>query len=380
MHIADNPDLVVLSQPRRGDPTKTLGHTPADGNIPDADPEDRLGCARVDILPARSRAADILHAQGVPAHPDSRRDLDPGLVLSLAHGADTLRPMLHARALASFVLLTSPILAQGVPQDGQDAPSQADETPGVLDWEYRLQAQAWFAALNGDLRLPGGSGQVTFDELDLDEPGVRPFVDLDLRRGNWRFNLNAAGFDEEASTSARMDDSIAGIAFASGDTLRSSIQYVTVEGSAGYNIWDYVGGTTDTGGHRVESQVEIVGGVRFTSIDIDIEIARAGSPVGTASASEVFGEPFIGVRWSLGLFEAFAMETQTNIGGFSTGGDRESASWDIRTQMSWRPNGHFGALFGYRQLMSDLSAGSGDRAFDYFGAGAGLYAGLELRF
>ncbi len=288
--------------------------------------------------------------------------------------------MLRARTIACFVLLGSPALGQMAADDERSSPSAPDETPGVLDWEYRLQAQAWFAALNGDLRLPGGSGQVTFDELDLDEPGLRPFVDFDLRRGNWRLNLNAAGFDEESTTSARMDDSIAGIAFARGDTLRSNIQYVTVEGSAGYNIWDYAGGTTDTGGHRVESQVEIVGGVRFTSIDIDIDIARAGSPVGTASASEVFGEPFVGVRWSLGLFEAFAMETQTNIGGFSTGGDRESASWDIRTQMSWRPTKHFGALFGYRQLMSDLSVGSGDHAFDYFGAGAGLYAGLELRF
>ncbi len=287
--------------------------------------------------------------------------------------------MLVPRIIALVALLSPPATGQTGHPDDTGIPD-AQETPGVLDWAYHLQAQAWFAALNGDLRLPGGTGQVTFDELDLDEPGIRPFVDFDIRRGKWRFNLNAAAFDEEAATNARLDGSIGGVAFARGDTIRSNIQYVTVEGSAGYNIWDYRGGRTDTGGHRVASQVEIVAGVRFTSLDIDIEIAEGGSTIGTADADEVFGEPFVGVRWSLGLFESFAMETRTHIGGFSTGGDRESASWDIRTQMSWRPSPHFGALFGYRQLMSDFSVGSGNRAFDYFGAGAGLYAGIELRF
>ena len=256
------------------------------------------------------------------------------------------------------------------------------EDPGVsiLDWTVRVQPRAWFAGISGDVRLPGGSEEVSFDQLDLDEPALRPMLELDYRKDRWRITLNAFYVDEQSEVSSSSADTLGGIAFVPGDRLNSSVQYLSVEALGGYEMWRYAGGTRDDGRSNVESIVELVGGVRFSAFNVEFEANRGSTRLGRSEASHLFGMPMAGVRWRLGLYQMFEMETNLNVGAFDTGGDHSSSSINASTQLAYRPTPNLGALFGYRVILNDFQDGSGDSGFEYFGDTAGLYVGVELRF
>lgn len=282
-------------------------------------------------------------------------------------------------AVALAFLLPAAAASARQPED-QTPPPASLELPGnTMDWEFRVVPRAWFAALGGDLRLPGGSGEVEIDLLDLDEPSVRPYIDLEFRRERWKLRVSAAYIDEDASTRAGGAGAIGSVAFDAGDQLTSGFELLTFEGSAAYQLWIHRGARNDAGLPNLESILEIAGGMRFTHIDAHVEARRGRTFIGRTSDEQLFAEPTIGVHWTLGLHNAFTIEAGTNLGIFP-GSDHSSFSWDITAQAAYRPTGNLGVLFGYRQLLGSYDDGDDDDGFEYTGAAAGLYAGVELRF
>ncbi len=271
--------------------------------------------------------------------------------------------------------------ARGGSELGQQIAEPIDQPPAdtILDWSVRIQPRAWLASAAGDLRMPGGSAEMTLDTLNLDEASIRPVLELDVQRDRWRMTVTGFYLDEDSSITVRSGGSLGGVGFSAGDRLASSLEYFSVEAMGSYEIWRY-----DPEKHDrwpdLDTSVDLVAGVRFSSIEFNFDASRGSVGLGSSSARHLFATPIAGARWRLGLMEQFSLETELNAGGFTTGSDHSSFAFDVSTHFAYRPTPNLGALFGYRQLLSSFEDGSGLDSFEYSGATAGLYFGVELRY
>ena len=282
------------------------------------------------------------------------------------------------RIISAAICLLTPVSFGQDPEDSSDL-AEMPKAEGILDWTFRVQPQVWLGSAAGDIRLPGGSSEMTMDTLNLDESALRPALELDYRKDRWRMTVTGFFLDEESSIAATSGGSLGGVGFSSGDRLDSSFDYLSIEALGSYELWRSAGGQRD-GRLNLESSIDLVGGVRFTSMEVEFGATRGSVGLGSSSARHLFAEPVVGARWQLGLYQQFVLETELNVGGFSTGSDHSSFSFDISTQFAYRPTRHLGALFGYRQLLSTFEDGSGVDAFEYSGATAGLFFSVELRY
>ncbi|MCB9845798.1 MAG: hypothetical protein H6811_07440 [Phycisphaeraceae bacterium] len=273
-----------------------------------------------------------------------------------------------------------PALILGLAGAAPVAPAQepGEDRPSVFDWEVQVEPRVWFAATSGDLRLPGSTEEVTFADLDLDEPGLRPGFEVQFHRDPWRITVSGFFLDEQATTTPGFGGSVGGLTFSPTDVLRSSVSQWSLDVSGGYVLHRYRGEPDGRGAIDVASDLEVIGGVRTHAADIDVSLSGA-SPMVTTGDSQFFAEPFAGIRWTLDLYEQLTLEAEGNVGGFAVG-DHSSISLDLGASIAWRPIHNMGVHFGYRQLAYSLSDGDGPGEFSLFGAVAGLYAGLSLRF
>ncbi len=282
------------------------------------------------------------------------------------------------RIISTAICLLTPLAF------GQDLENQSDlaEIPpagGILDWTLRLQPQVWLGSAAGEIRMPGGSSEMTMDMLNLDESALRPVLELDYRKDRWGITLSGFYLDEESTVAARSGGSWGGVGFSAGDRLDSSFDYLSLEAMGSYELWRYEG-EGHPGWPDLETRVELMGGVRFTSLEVEFSATSGSVGLGSSSARHLFAEPVIGARWQLGLYQQWVLETDLNVGGFTTGSDHSSFSFDVNAQFAYRPTRHLGALFGYRQLLSTFEDGTGASAFEYSGATAGMFLSVELRY
>ena len=281
-----------------------------------------------------------------------------------------------------LLALAPPALAQ---DDAQAEP--APITPVADPWQIKFEPAAWYVAAAGDIRMPGtagaGNGQtIELADLNLDSPRVSPTGEIQLRRGDWRIRLVGVGYsagDRDATPVAAGQIGAAG--FASGDTMRSSLDLMTFAVGAGYTFHRYESGTTDSGGVKLRSTLTGLVGVRAIDIDAENQVFTPGSsvPAATASGDAFHAHPYGGLRWEMDLYEDFTIDLLGSIGGLKVG---ESESWsaDIMVGFQWNPTPHFGAQIGYRQLLMGIEDGEAPTEMSYQGGLAGIYAGAVLRF
>lgn len=264
-------------------------------------------------------------------------------------------------------------LAVGAGQDGEVVPSR-------LSWTLQVEPRAWFSALAGDIRVPGLAGNAELDlvHLELDEPALRPALKLSAKRDKWRISVGGFWIEEEVTLRDGFEGEIGGRSFGEGSRVDASIEFASASVSGGYEMIHYTGGAGEAR-FDVESIVELIGGVRLYHLDVDVA-AESEQATATASADQLFAEPFVGVRWVLELLHDFSIESEVSAGGFAGGSDYTVFSLDISTQMAWRPHPNVGVLFGYRQLAFDLEQGEHPTRVGFGGSNAGLYGGLHLRF
>lgn len=129
-------------------------------------------------------------------------------------------------------------------------------------------------------------------------------------------------------------------------------------------------------GYRIGQYFEVLGGVRYNSIDMDIAV---GLPDGArrASGSKDWFDPYVGARTTIPLNETFAFTLRGDIGGFDVG---SKLAWQAAAWLSCNFSETFVGIFGYRILDTDYEDGSGASAFKYDVAIHGPGIGFGWRF
>jgi opacity protein-like surface antigen len=284
---------------------------------------------------------------------------------------------LTGRALCGAMFAACALATNAMAQENAPA-GPADEAAAASTWTLRVQPVVWYAGYSGKLVLPGqsaGSSKTTIGELDADNPRLTPAGSIQVGTGNWTFGVSGAVFsvNDRSATIGRSGE-IGSIAYSAGDTLRSSMDFSTLEVTAAYRLgrWDL--DESARGGVKVVPTLDVLGGIRM--YDTQYDITRVGG--GATSTDKFFAEPIAGVRGSLELAERFTVDVQLSMGAMA--GSRETFSWDVMAGFSWHPVEHLGIVVGYRNLAFDLKSGDGTNKFRHDGAIAGLYFGVDVRF
>jgi hypothetical protein len=282
-------------------------------------------------------------------------------------------------------ILIGAAMAMGVAATalGQNSAPASDPGPAIAaatdQWTLSIEPSLWFAGISGEMRLPGqtdGSPKVDLKDVNADANRLTPMVEARFRKGDWTFG--ASGFIYTAKTygAATATQQAGTIAITSGDAVTTRTAFGSAEFSAAYQISRTEMTPLADGGHRLAFTVDLLAGLRL--YDIDFTLTREAG--GRSDSDELFIEPLVGARLSAEFYRDFSLDLQAAIGGQPLG-DRTSLSWDIFVGAGWRPTRHLGLQLGYRNLAFALTSESSDASrFEWEGALAGLYAGLELRF
>lgn len=274
------------------------------------------------------------------------------------------------------------------PADGEGGPPF--DAGGPPRWSLRFEPAVYFVGLSGDLTLPGAEGGSfargeldLADDLNLDEPRLRPFGEMHYRRG--RLRVTASGFSAGAESGAVAGAGPSGAVITSlgrapvfgGEEVETELSFVSAELELGYRVLGGRVGYEDQLGYGVD----VYAGARVHSVGFEGRVipssgARTGGEVLTAEADELFVEPIVGARLELELYERFGIDVASSVGGFGAGG-RSSFSYDILTGFWADPMPWLSVQVGFRLLLVDLETGGG---FEWGGTAAGLYWGVGVSY
>lgn len=284
----------------------------------------------------------------------------------------------------ALALASVPGLAQPGAASPEPAPVNLSFTP---DWVVRFEPAVGYFAPSGDLRLPSSQGLASTEvelenDLNIDSPRLGPYIEATAARGRWRLVVSGLGFSIDRGRDAGFSGRLGDTAVAVGDRIDTEFTYATFGARAGYRFWDWVSGVDEEGRPDLSIGVDALVGFRGHDVDIDSRVTRAIALPGaatSASAEETFAEPVGGLAFELDYQRTFGMDLYVAAGGFSTG-DRTSTSFDLGLGFAYRPRPWIGALVGYRLIVLNLEDGDGADGFEWEGAVAGLYWGVQLSF
>lgn len=255
-------------------------------------------------------------------------------------------------------------------------PDAADPLEARPRWELILSPTLWRPALGGDIRLPGGRTEATFERLDgADDPSLTPFPRLEARRGDLFITVSEFFFSIDERARADNAESVGGLDFAAGDRANVDFDFLSAQVAVGVRAWERVL-TSENRPGEVTLGLDAYGGFRIYSADVRIAVPGGG---GSAGDDGVWVEPIIGFRLSADVLRRVSFFLSIDAGA-QPFGDRSSFSVDIITAIQVNPTPNLGLQFGWRQLAVDLESGSGEDTFNFDGELAGLFWSVVFRF
>jgi hypothetical protein len=130
-------------------------------------------------------------------------------------------------------------------------------------------------------------------------------------------------------------------------------------------------------GYRLAERVEVVAGVRYNSIDVDLAVTTFAGTMRT-SGDKDWLDPYIGARSIIPFNDTFGLTLHADVGGFGIGSD---LAWQAVVWLNWNMSKTFFGAIGYRILDTDYEDSSGNRFFKFDVAihGPGLGFGWRFR-
>lgn len=133
------------------------------------------------------------------------------------------------------------------------------------------------------------------------------------------------------------------------------------------------------GSYALTDRLDAYAGLRLWDLDSDLTIV-GGGPLGqtlSASETESWVDPLVGLRYEMPLGEKWSLVTRGDIGGFGVGSD---FAWHATAYAAWQVSEHGTVLLGLRYLGVDYDDGSGQDRFVWDVTEGGPTAGFAWRF
>lgn len=245
-------------------------------------------------------------------------------------------------------------------------------------WNVRFEADVWYAALAGEVQLPGSppaAGKTDLADLNLDSPRLSPAGQVSLRRGAWRFSFVGSSIGIENDSTMTAAGQIGGTPYGVGDVLHSDLRLTTLEATGGYRLFEARRGQWGPDSSLLVFGVDVYAGVQAQQFELDV-----AGPAGTSTADEWFAEPIIGADVNIDLWKQLSVDLKIDGGAAGGYDDKSVGTGAIEVGVEWRPWDNVGVKMGYRLEAMGLTQGSGDDELNFRGSSAGLIWGLDLRF
>jgi hypothetical protein len=126
------------------------------------------------------------------------------------------------------------------------------------------------------------------------------------------------------------------------------------------------------GGWRVTPQTDVFAGLRYWSLEADVDI-DGGGPGIDADGSQHWIDPLIGARHTFQISEPWSVTLRGDVGGFGVGSD---FSWQAVARVSWEFSESAWLTLGYRVVDVDYRDGSGSDEFRYDVTTSGFLLGV----
>lgn len=239
---------------------------------------------------------------------------------------------------------------------------------GPADYTVLASGRAWYVAPAGRLTFPGaGSIGTRLDYLGADDPAIKPSGEVRIAADKWLFGISGAAAGADATTRVKDSRTIGTLAVASGELLKTTLDFTSAHAWIGYNLLESDFGS---GGSERFRLYGLAGG-RINDLSLNLTRLAGGSLRTEVTAAE----PMIGALAELTLAEHFHVDLQLSVGGLS-----DSRSFDVAVAFRYNPVPWLSLDVGYRLLSNSLtdSTSSGDVKSDL--SYAGLLFGASIRF
>jgi hypothetical protein len=232
------------------------------------------------------------------------------------------------------------------------------ESQGGDDWAFQLAPYAWLAGLNGKLAtlpgLPPADVEIDFYDDILGNINGALFLIGEVRKGRWGVFTDIAYVDIED------ENATAGSFFTS---VNSRTKSWIVSAAGFYRLVE-----------KNRAFVDLMGGVRYWSIDSELKLLAGLLPEQKVSNKEDWFDPLVGLKGLsfLGASKIF-ISGGLAIGGFGAGSD---FMWDASANLGYQWTKSIATTIGYRYLDVDYE----NDGFLYDVAQHGITLGFSWRF
>lgn len=198
-------------------------------------------------------------------------------------------------------------------------------------WQNHVSIYGWYAGIDGTVEFPGGSeSDVTVEASDvLEDLNLMFMGNYEGRYNRWSFVIDGVYLDvgEKGSTTTALGAA----------SVDLNVSSWVVNGGIGYDFF-----------YDDRNTLGVIGGVRYLSLDAEIEAGLEGSSTRSTSENESLTDGFIGLRGHFSINENWYLPYYADIGA---GGS--DLSYQLFAAIGYRYN-WFDVRLGYRHLYFDL--------------------------
>ncbi|MGB1128600.1 MAG: hypothetical protein ACPG4K_01020 [Haloferula sp.] len=227
---------------------------------------------------------------------------------------------------------TSVAALAGEPETVTDIP---EESVNQSAWEFGFRPYVWMTGLNGTIGANGVTSPVDIDFGDI--LGNLDMVwssTLEANRGKWGVLLDFTYLklsDNFLPTFGTSPPPIAPSGF------EMEMFLLDLVGSYRISEWD-------------SGALHLTGGVRWLSIENNINLATPAGPFGSAGAKDDWFDPHLGFRIHHDLSPCCYLRGFADVGGFGVGSD---LTYQALAAFGYRATEHVAVELGYRYLSED---------------------------
>lgn len=243
----------------------------------------------------------------------------------------------------------------------QGKASNTEGTASSDEWQFEITPYAFAAGLDGTVGVRKVKADVDADTSDiLDAMDIAGMLALEARKGKWVFLFDSV-FMKLEGEGARSWSGPAGIGSLTGK-LEATTKLQVYQPTLGYCVMD---GPT---------RVDVLGGVRYTQLDVDLDLVVTTGPLlpgGRWKVSETEGwwDPIVGARVLTPLSEKWSFIGYADLGGFGVGSD---FTYQVMAGAKWQINETVSMKLAYRYFYQDCSRHDLDWDMAAYGPAIGL--------
>jgi hypothetical protein len=228
------------------------------------------------------------------------------------------------------------------------AANAADGKEGDDRWNIVLMPYLWGISLDGEMaigRLPPVDVDASFGDI-FSYVNFGGSLHTEFRKGKWNFVIDPTYMNLE------MDAPTQDVTLPPPPLGGTA---ATVGGKVKVKMWFVEGWTS----YLITPGLELLGGVRWQSQDLDVEVRDIDTDTPILSGNPVdknWTDFFAGARYSTALGQKWTLNLR---GDYAVAGDSESGSWNGIVMFNRRFGETMALNLGYRYFANEYKTGSG---------------------